>query len=212
MSKLDDHYNRSYYESIGFRHQPNSPRNQKRLEVVLAHKQEGRLLEIGCGTGEFLKLAQKHFDVEGIDVSSYAVESSRRIFGTRVQQRNVETQPIGVRKYDVIVVFNVLEHLWRPKKAIAAIHRGLNPGGIVVGSVPHNAGLIGRFHTLLTNIFDRSHQSTYHPRRWRSLFRLQRFRNIRFFGEILLGRNRNWYLHQERWRLAAFNLMFVCEK
>ncbi len=45
------------------------------MEEILAHKQSGRLLEIGFGQGDFLELAQGHFDVEGMDISKYAVKT-----------------------------------------------------------------------------------------------------------------------------------------
>lgn len=68
-------YDETYFENIFINRSSHSQRNRKRLEEILAHKQSGRLLESGFGQGDFLELAQGHFDVEGMDISKYAVKT-----------------------------------------------------------------------------------------------------------------------------------------
>lgn len=169
-------------------------------------------MEIGCGKGEFLKLARRHFYVEGIDISECAIISIKRLFGERVKRKNIEEEELASDKYDVIAVFNVLEHLGRPGAVIVKIHHSLTDGGIVIGSVPLNSGLMGRVHTACTNLLDRTHCSTYPPHRWCALFRNSGFEKIHFFGEVMLGRNLGLYTKGRLWRYWSLNLMFVCEK
>lgn len=212
MSLVRQHYDRDYYESAAYAEKPNSQRNKNRLREILAHKQGGRLLEIGCGKGAFLRLAQRHFDVAGIDVSRYAVGCLRAHLGTRVRVGDVEQEELAADSYDVIAAFNVLEHLEDPGAVIEGIYRGLKRQGIVIGSVPNRFGPVGQVHTVLADLIDRTHCSTYPPRRWRALFRGAGFSTIRFFGEIMLGKMWSAYVRSGLWPWISLNLMFVCQR
>jgi 2-polyprenyl-3-methyl-5-hydroxy-6-metoxy-1,4-benzoquinol methylase len=205
-------YDRDYYETPAYREIPNSRRNRNRLQEILAYKQGGKLFEIGCGKGGFLKLAERTFDVEGMDISKHAIASIKLFLRKKVRRGNIEEENLASDHYDVIVVFNVLEHLRQPGKVIEKIYHGLTKGGIFIGSVPHNSGLIGRAHTALTNLFDRTHCSTYPPHHWRASFRETGFRKIHFFGEVMLGRNFSLYIRNKFWKYVSFNLMFLCKK
>lgn len=212
MSLDTKRYDRIYYEGIFSRSSRNSQRNRNRLGIILSSKREGTLLEIGCGKCEFLRLAARHFKVEGIDISEYAVVSSKHLFGARIRREDVEHSHLQANAYNVIVAFNVLEHLRKPDLAIYMIYNALRNGGLFVGSVPYNATLIGKAHTVLTNIFDPTHCSTYPPRRWYFLFETTGFRKISYFGEVMFGKNLNVYLRHRFWRFMALNMVFLCEK
>ena len=205
-------YGRSYYEGIFSRSVCDSQRNRDRLGIILSSRKEGSLLEIGCGKGEFLRLAARHFVVEGVEISEYAVDSLGRWPGARIRREDVERSDLRANAYDVIAAFNVLEHLTEPAPVIHKIQDALRNDGVLIGSVPHNATLIGRAHTALTNVFDRTHCSTYPPHRWHSLFAETGFREIRFFGEVMMGKNLNSYVQHRFWRFIALNLMFLCVK
>ncbi len=212
MSTGKKQYDKDHDETPAYREIPNSRRNRNRLQEILAHKQGGKLLEIGCGKGEFLKLAERYFDVEGMDISKHAIASIKPFLRKKVKRGNIEEENLAPDHYDVIVVFNVLEHLRQPGKVIEKIYHSLTKGGIVIGSVPHNSGLIGRVHTAITNLLDRTHCSTYPPHHWRASFRETGFRKIHFFGEVMLGRNFTLYIRNEYWKYVSFNLMFLCKK
>lgn len=212
MNFVKKQYNKDYYENIVYREAPNSQRNRNRLGEILTHKKGGKLLEIGCGKGEFLKLAKRHFDVAGIDISQYTIDCIKHSFGAKVKRGNIEAEELISDYHDVIAIFNVLEHLRRPGIVIDKIYHSLTKGGIVIGSVPNNSTLIGRVHTALANCFDKTHCSTYPPHRWRALFRETGFEGIHFFGEVMLGRNFSLYIRNRFWQYLSFNLIFLCEK
>lgn len=212
MAIIKRQYDESYFKSTGFKEISNSKRNHMRLLEILNHKVAGELLEIGCGEGGFLELAAKYFNVEGIDISDYAINSIQRAFGNKVRVADIEHELLPYNRYDIIVVFNVLEHLTKPGEAIKKIFYGLNKMGIVIGSVPHKYGMIGNLSTSFSNFIDKTHISTYRPNRWRALFEEAGFRKIDFFGEITMGRNFNIYLRNGVWQYLSFNLMFLCSK
>jgi cyclopropane fatty-acyl-phospholipid synthase-like methyltransferase len=59
MSILKRDYGSGYYEFFPTREKPNSQRNHNRLTTLLERRREGSLLEIGCGKGGFLTLAER---------------------------------------------------------------------------------------------------------------------------------------------------------
>lgn len=191
-----------------------SPRDRLRLMETFEHKQNGRLLELGFGGGGFLALAGEHFDVTGIDHAARRVSRLQALVSDRVsvRQGEIERESFGQEHFDVVAVFNILEHLVKPAETIRKLYTALKETGILIGSVPNNQPPIGSFVTLLTNIGDRTHISTYGPERWRRIFQEAGFRKISFFGEVLLTKYLPHYVRDPLWRFYAFNLMFVCTK
>jgi len=212
MSILRTHFDRSYFENAAHKESLNSQRNRNRLRELFGHKREGKLLEVGCGKGGFLRLAAERFDVRGIDISSYAVGAIKHVFGDRVRTADVEKKALPSAYYDVVAAFNVLEHLRGPRKVVRKIYDSLTDDGILIGSVPNNCALVGRVATALMNLFDRTHRSTYPTARWRALFQEVGFREVHLFGEITLGRNASLFVKHRPWRYVSFNLMFLCRK
>ncbi len=212
MKLIKRGYEEGYHDNILYREQPNSQRNQKRLEALLSYKSAGRLLEVGCGKGGLLRVLEPHFEVEGVDISHSAIAAARLHFNDKVNVLNIEQRSLPADRYDAIVAFNILEHLRQPGRAVEKLYRALVPGGVMIGSVPNNFGIIGSLTTHIGNFFDRTHVSTFTPDTWRRIFTHAGFNTIEFFGELNAGRNHCRYLQGRWWPYISFNLMFACTK
>ncbi|BAU23572.1 hypothetical protein THC_1201 [Caldimicrobium thiodismutans] len=108
----------------------------------------GRLLDVGCGDGRFLKRAQEMgFEVWGIDFDRKSVEVCREKRGLKnVYAMSLEefvnfAEKEGL-KFDVITFFAVLEHQDKPKEFLENVKRLLKPGGFIAGDVPNRERLI----------------------------------------------------------------------
>lgn len=212
MKLIQDRYDAEYHNNFLMREVSGSQRNRRRLELLREFMPGGHLLEIGCGKAGFLRQAERFFTVAGMDISPHAIEGLREHFGERVSVGNIEEQSLPAGLFDAVAAFNLLEHLRRPGEAIRKIHASLAGGGVAIGSMPNNFGLVGGASTRVTNFFDRTHVSTYPPARWRALFAEAGFRTIQFFGEVTFSRNLCAYLRGPLWPFFSFNLMFVCKK
>ena len=212
MRIIKTKYDENYFENLFYRGSSNSQRNKNRIREILEYKINGALLEVGCGKGNFLKEAEKYFDVTGFDVSNYAINEAKKMLGNKVSVENIEQTDLRPNHYDVIVAFNLLEHLKNPNNAIKKIYGALKNGGILIGSVPNNYGVVGGLATLLFNAIDKTHCSTYSPHIWNKYFLKHGFKDILFFGEIATGINNNFYVKNIFWKFLSFNLMFVCKK
>jgi SAM-dependent methyltransferase len=98
----------------------------------------GRLLEVGCGYGRFLRaLEGLPLELEALEVSAEAASHAEQtVPGLRVQRCTVEEAQFPDGRFDCIVLIAVLEHLKDPRAVLRQLHRWLAPGGVVVILVP----------------------------------------------------------------------------
>ena len=99
------------------------------ISRITRHKDSGRLLDIGCSTGDFLDVAKRSFSVEGLELSGWAADAAQRR-GLQIHRKQLtEFEPDA--PYDVITLWGVIEHFEFPRKELAEMDRLLKPGGIV---------------------------------------------------------------------------------
>lgn len=93
-------------------------------------KAEMRVLDNGCGRGEFLDaFGQLGLEAYGTDVSDYCKEA-------RVVDLNTQALPFEDDFFDMVFTKSVLEHIENVEYYIAEMHRVLKKGGILVIMVP----------------------------------------------------------------------------
>ena len=204
-------YDEEYFNGALYRQKFGSQRNTLRVNTIRKLKNQGLLLDVGCGTGEFMHAAEKYFSTEGIDVSDYAVRSviSR---GHKASVADISQTKLPQNAYDIISVFNILEHIENPQASVENLYGALKKDGLLIGSVPNNYGIIGRLSTKLTNIFDHTHKFTPSPKIWHQMFQRSGFARINFLGEFTLTKNISRYLNFTGWPHFSFNLVFICHK
>jgi SAM-dependent methyltransferase len=114
-------------------------RNQAFLKAFFPTPPAGqRILEIGIGGEGGLVLALKDTnDVYGLDASATAVEGCTRL-GIRTQLFDADRIPIPYPEdhFDIVMAFEMMEHLSNPQFAIEEIRRALKPGGRLIVSTP----------------------------------------------------------------------------
>jgi len=101
----------------------------------------GRMLEIGCATGNFLaEQAARGWAVEGIEPDPDAAHVARER-GFDVQTGQLETATPPEEPYGLVVGWMVLEHLHQPIACLEKLHAWTRPGGWLAISVPNAAAL-----------------------------------------------------------------------
>jgi 2-polyprenyl-3-methyl-5-hydroxy-6-metoxy-1,4-benzoquinol methylase len=96
-----------------------------------------RLLEIGCGSGERLKLfSNLGWDAEGTDVDPKAVEKVRNM-NLKVHLGTLSSLAYGDESFDVIFINHVIEHVHRPLGLLKECCRILRLGGSLVVATPN---------------------------------------------------------------------------
>jgi 2-polyprenyl-3-methyl-5-hydroxy-6-metoxy-1,4-benzoquinol methylase len=105
----------------------------------------GRLLDVGCGNGGFLKLAtERGWNAEGIDFDPAAVAVARGR-GLTVSQTTAATlEDSAACKYDIITISHVIEHVHNPLKLLGNLYRLLKPDGQLWLETPNLSSLGAR--------------------------------------------------------------------
>jgi len=118
--------------------------NEFWVRYVRNLKNGGLLLDLGCGKGFFLEAAQKFYSTYGLDISPYAISSARERCRGELKVMDANCIDFGGRQFDIIVCFDVLEHIVDPSVVISQCSRALKKGGLLIVSVP-NLESFGRF-------------------------------------------------------------------
>jgi len=106
--------------------------------VPLVRVDKPQLLEIGCGSGDFLIEAQSRgFKVEGLEYSEHAAgEANARLGIAAVRVGSPEKGTLPTDAYDVIGAFDVIEHLRSPAAALKHLSAALRPQGLIALATP----------------------------------------------------------------------------
>jgi SAM-dependent methyltransferase len=110
------------------------------------HPGAARLLDVGCATGIFVGVAQKEgWETTGIDASEWMVACGRtRCPGATFQVGVLEEASLAPGGFDVITLWDVLEHVSSPLETVRRVGRWLAPGGWVFFSMPNAASMSSR--------------------------------------------------------------------
>ncbi len=123
---------------------------RQKLELIRRYLPEGaRLLDVGAGMGLFLLEARKEgFKCEGLEPSAMLSKVASEVLGVPVSTVEVEdfNPPY---KFDGIVIWDVLEHLYDPVGVLKRCAELLEPGGYVFAQVPNHRGLSNSTKTML---------------------------------------------------------------
>lgn len=117
---------------------------RRRLRLVLKHRQGGSLLDVGAGIGQFPAIAREHFDVEGTEVSESAIRIAKEKYGFSVRQGVLEEVDFGDKRFDVVTIVHVLEHVPHPDATIEKCLSLLKEDSILVIAVPNEIHSVPR--------------------------------------------------------------------
>jgi len=107
-------------------------RHLKPLERLTGPPNGRPLLDVGCYVGVFVEIAARHgWDAWGVEPSRWAVEQAQAR-GLRVVQGTLETADLPEATFDVVTMWDVIEHVTDPRGALQQVYRLLKPGGLVV--------------------------------------------------------------------------------
>jgi 2-polyprenyl-3-methyl-5-hydroxy-6-metoxy-1,4-benzoquinol methylase len=110
---------------------------------------KGTLLDIGCGTGNFLgAIKDNGWKVFGTEPDSGAREVASKRVGASIFQ-DIQTDALQAQKFDVITLWHVLEHIHQLNETLEWLTKHLNENGTIIIAVPNpqsfDASKYGRF-------------------------------------------------------------------
>jgi 2-polyprenyl-3-methyl-5-hydroxy-6-metoxy-1,4-benzoquinol methylase len=97
-----------------------------------------RLLDVGCATGEFLLAARaRHWQVYGVESSPIGAATAARVPGSQVHSGTLDTADYPDSYFDVVTMWDVIEHLQSPRRYLQRISEILRPGGLLSITTPN---------------------------------------------------------------------------
>ncbi len=107
----------------------------------IPYRPDGRLLDIGCGSGKFLRSMQRlGWQAQGVEFNTSAVQLCRDA-GLEIFQGELAEAAFPDNHFDLVTARHLIEHIADPKPFIREIFRILKPGGTMVLITPNSQAL-----------------------------------------------------------------------
>jgi SAM-dependent methyltransferase len=138
-------YDESYYRDG---HHVDDPHRralfeERYREVISTLEPPGKILDVGCGTGDFLLVCSEHgWETVGVDISSYAARITRERTRGEAHGGPLADAPLVPASFDVVHMHHMLEHVADPVSTLKSVRELLRPGGRLVIEVPNERNLI----------------------------------------------------------------------
>jgi SAM-dependent methyltransferase len=95
------------------------------------------ILDVGCATGVFLAAGSDNWRKIGVELTAEAAHLARAQFGLHVHQGSIDHISLPPASFDVVTMWDVLEHVHNPTRTLQQVRTLLRPDGILVARVPN---------------------------------------------------------------------------
>jgi SAM-dependent methyltransferase len=185
----------------------------QRIKTLRRFKPQGDLFEVGCAFGFFLECAQAYWQVRGSDISTIAVQYARNVLNLDVQQSDFEHFDLPPDSFDVIAMWDVIEHLSDPVLAVAKCREALRTNGVIALTTGDIGALVPRLQKHRWRMIIPEHLYFFSKRSLEALFRRYGFeilhfshpgnyRSLRQLAHIL-----TWQRPETGWRGTVLRLL-----
>ncbi len=158
-------------------------RHLKIINRLFQHK--GKLLDVGSYTGVFLSLAKlSGWKVKGIEPSQWAVKAAQKNYNLSLVNGILKRGYFPNNTFEVVTMWDVIEHFTDPKDAIKIAFSYLKPGGALAMSTVDVGSFIARFQGSKWPWFMRMHRVYFSKDTMRTMLQDSGFENIVFLPHI----------------------------
>ena len=146
VSEIGSYYPKEYfccYEEIK---KESAEIQLRKIIVVDKYKKVGRILDVGCGRGDFLhQMDKRGWECWGIEISPDACLYARDTLGLKqVINQDLLVSNLPEKSFDVITLWHVLEHVYQPLETLEKIHSLLKDDGVLIINCPNFDGALRR--------------------------------------------------------------------
>jgi 2-polyprenyl-3-methyl-5-hydroxy-6-metoxy-1,4-benzoquinol methylase len=144
-SKINEDYSKRKSVDVPLIRRGRLRATRSQAELIKKYNGSTSLLDVGCGEGFFLFNASKAgYVTKGVELSQEAVAYARNEFGLDVEAKPFEQLRFPENSFDVVTLWQVLEHLPHPLAILKEVNRILKPGGLLAVSTPDIGGIPAR--------------------------------------------------------------------
>lgn len=170
-AELYDYYRRRVGKSESELYNPITTSRYRDLLEGFERQVSGRcLLDVGCGQGQWVKTAaSRGWDALGIDMSSAAIEICQSL-GAPAQHVDFFDASLSSRRFDLLTMFELIEHVPNPGRFISRAEELLRPGGLMYLTTPNFGCLDRRVQSMDWEHIHAEHTTYFEPASIRELF------------------------------------------
>jgi len=152
---------------------------QSQLRLIQKYASGTNLLDVGCAHGFFLfSASEAGYTTKGVEISQDAAAYARKEFGLDVEAKPFEELRFAENHFDVVTLWQVLEHVPYPLMMLKEVHRILKPGGLLVVSTPNIEGIPAKILRKRWWDIKRLHINQFTTKTLTDVFRNAGFKNI----------------------------------
>ncbi len=128
---------KAYWDKLDF---------SKRLnEIRHVHPKSKSILDIGCGAGFFIDyLRSEGYSVSGIELSPWGYSVAKDVLDLNVKNALIEELNPPKNKFDIITLYDVIEHTTQPELTLASIKKWLKTSGYIIINLPNIDSAVAR--------------------------------------------------------------------
>jgi 2-polyprenyl-3-methyl-5-hydroxy-6-metoxy-1,4-benzoquinol methylase len=142
VGKLEEDYSKMENSDASIIRRSRLQAARAQVKLIKKYHNSSSLLDIGCGEGFFLfNASQAGYSPKGIELSQSAAAYAKREFGLDIETKPFEESKFPENCFDVVTLWQVLEHLPYPLTTLKEVYRILKPGGVLVISTPDIGGI-----------------------------------------------------------------------
>jgi len=137
--ELRKYYPKEYYSSYGKKTNELSFLSKDRINLIKRFKKSGRVLDVGCQSGLFLKKLEKEgFKVYGVDISEDSCNYAKNILNLKnIYCKDIMDIEFKEDFFDIITLWHVLEHLEDPVLVLKKLYKYLKKDGYIFIECPN---------------------------------------------------------------------------
>ncbi|MFH1754037.1 MAG: class I SAM-dependent methyltransferase [Candidatus Omnitrophota bacterium] len=110
---------------------------KKCVEIIKRFSPSGKLLDVGAAAGIFVKAAaDAGYDACGVEPSGWMSTTAKERYGVTIYPGVLQEQRFDDSSFDIVTMWDVLEHIPDPMAALGEVRRILKPGGLLVVNYP----------------------------------------------------------------------------
>lgn len=157
----------------------------KKLQLISKYYKTGRILDIGCGTGEFLNTCKNaKWQTVGIEPDQDAREMAIKNYGLDVRPES-DLAALPDSSFDIISMWHVLEHVPKLNERVEELKRLIKPNGVIIIAVPNSDSRDAKIYKEQWAAYDvPRHLYHFAPKDIDSLFRKHNMRVFRILPMI----------------------------
>jgi len=164
---------------------------EKSLRLIEKYSKKGKILDIGTAGGSFLQVAKKNgWKVYGIEPNKWLCNWSKKHYGLDVKPGTLSDYKFEDAYFDVVTLWDVLEHVSDPKNLLKEINRILKKDGLLVINYPDIESLIAKFMGRKWVFFLSVHLFYFTPKTIKKMLKLTGFETLlikKHYQKLALG-------------------------